>query len=793
IGPRLPILIGTTCTPSVVIRNNSIDPVNNWHDVKIYYQITGANTYYLDSIIEGIEVGNYELYEFTNFEPISPDTVVIKVWCVNSEDENPFNDTISKIVYIAPQFQPVPYFTSFNEEWGKYGDNPPFGGWRIIDCGSEYYKAWNTNDWHRDTIRAGNTLRTVAKVYYSPIENQVESLISPRINCSIPGIYTLSYWHWYRDWSPLTIDSGKVLISNNGGQTWQRITRYTNSSDSGYKIHDITQYASGCSDVRICFLYKARDEWYWCLDDFSVTFILHTPQLIYPPNNHETLATSIEFRWNTVPGATKYIFQIAYDSLFMYIYRSDTITTTSKIETLAPTRYFWRVLAGEPWSSWSEIRSLRIIEPVILRGWHEIKQIPLAPSYKSVKDGARITFSPIDTSIYVIKGNNTSDFYQYKISLDSWIRRSDVAVDTIKARKIKKGSALTYGDSCIYLVKGGTKEFWAFDIQHNTWIRKRDFPTQLKAGTDIVYVPGSRVLDSKFQNGYIYLLKGSDKNFEFWAYSISHDSWIRKKDAPRGPHGKQFKEGSSLVYDPANHRIYALKSQAKVNEFYYYDIAHDSWSTFDSSIVLPLKFSYGAKSTKVKNGALAIVDSIIYAIKGGGVTEFWKFNINQNRWSVLDSIPRKNQNKQSVPKVGACLTSGLGNIYLLKGNNTQEFWVYYPYNNYTDHIRNHIISQTTTTIQSESSTKLANIIFSITPNIVDDKVTVNYSLNGQATVVLTLSDVSGRVLKVLKNSLFEHSGNYCCDIILKDLPSGVYFVNLAISPGPVFHKKLVKK
>ncbi|MEO0132534.1 MAG: choice-of-anchor J domain-containing protein [candidate division WOR-3 bacterium] len=792
VSPKLPILADSTYIPRARVRNNSIEPESSCHTIKVFCQITGNVVEYLDSIIEGVEPGNFSDYNFSSFTPQVPDTVEIKIWCADSRDENPYNDTLRKIVYIAPKFQNMPYYTNFNENWGKYGDNPPYGGWRIIDCGSEYYKEWNTNDWYRDTIRAGNILRTVAKVYYSPIENQVESLISPQLNCSIPGIYTLSYWHWYRDWSPLTIDSGVVLISNNNGQSWHRIVRYTNTSDSGYKIHDISQYASGSPNVRICFLYKARDEWYWCLDDFSVSFILYPPQLISPRHNLETLATQVEFQWRTVPGASRYVFQIAYDSLFGYLFCSETITDTSVTKELPATRYFWRVRAGEPYSNWSEIRSLTIQEPMVLMGWYELKSIPILGGGKPVKDGARMVFSSVDTSIYAIKGNNTVEFYRYKILSDTWIKRKDVAMDSLKARKIRKGSALAYGNLHIYLIKGGTKEFWTYDIINDSWIRKKDFPSQLKAGTDIVYVSGSIKTDNnKIQEDYIYLLKGSDKNFEFWAYSISNDSWIRKSDAPRGPDNKQFKDGSCLVYDANNYRIYALKAQAKVNEFYYYDISGDSWSAYNFLPDLPLRAPYSSKNTKVKNGALAIIDTIIYAIKGGGSTEFWSFNINQGRWVILESIPRKNSSKQSVPKAGASLVAGLGNIYLLKGNNTQEFWIYYPYAHYK--VNDPIQLQLITTVQTEHITKLDNTMLAIRSNIVNNKLTITYSLSNPSAVTLVLYDISGRVVKQIKNSMPANSSNDFIEMDANDIPAGVYFINLTTSSGENFRAKLIKR
>jgi hypothetical protein len=787
-APLLPILADSTYQPVITVRNNSIDNVD-FHPVKLYYQVkTTDSILYCDSIEEGIEIGNFADIYFNPWTVSDPETAEIIVWCHNSEDENPINDTITKEIYIAPKYQSIPYSTDFNENWGHYGDNPPWGGWRIIDEGNEYYKAWNTNDWYRDTIRSYNTLRTVAKVYYSPIENQVEKLISPRLNCSIPGVYTLTYWHWYRDWSPLTIDSGLVLISNNDGQTWQRLTRYTNVSDSGYRLHDITSYVSGHKNVRICFLYKARDEWYWCIDDFGVNFMLYAPELRFPRNNLETLANYMEFQWSSVPGATKYHLQIAYDSLFNYLFTSETLSDTTYGTAIYPETYYWRVRAGEPYSLWSETRRLKITEPIVLRGWYQAKRIPDWPSWKAVKDGGRITYSHYDSTIYALKGNNTNDFFAYKIIADTWCQKPSIGMDSLKKRKIKKGSALTYGESYLYVVKGGSNEFWAYDIINDTWVRKQSFPSQLKAGTDIVYVPAQKE-NSVLQDSRIYLLKGSDKNFEFWAYSISLDTWVRKSDAPRGPKGAPFKDGSGLVFDPANLRIYALKGGT--GEFYFYDILNDTWTTYNETVCLPLRVPYSQRNTKPKTGAsLAIIDSFIYAIKGGN-NEFWRFNINQNVWQAVDSIPKRDP--KDVPKAGAHLTAGLGRIYLLKGNNTREFLVYYPYSgNSSLGNERTLTSSVINSVQSELSGSIQPLSFSVNPQITKEFLTIKYTVKSKEPVYLVIDDILGRRLKILKDEIVSPNTIRTLTLNVKELPKGVFFISL-ITREHTFRKKCIKE
>ncbi|MCX8014910.1 MAG: hypothetical protein N2748_02720, partial [candidate division WOR-3 bacterium] len=80
-------------------------------------------------------------------------------------------------------------------------------------------------------------------------------------------------------------------------------------------------------------------------------------------------------------------------------------------------------------------------------------------------------------------------------------------------------------------------------------------------------------------------------------------------------------------------------------------------------------------------GAIVTAGSEMYAIKGGGNNTFYKYTpaTGEARQLVLDTIPRLH--KKSVPKTGAELTYANGYIYLIKGNNTPEFWRYGPLSN----------------------------------------------------------------------------------------------------------------
>jgi len=81
---------------------------------------------------------------------------------------------------------------------------------------------------------------------------------------------------------------------------------------------------------------------------WSFTTVIGTPSMISPPDSAIGLPTIVTIRWNAVPGAAKYVLQVAVDSPFTQLLISDSgITGTVRdVQGLAAfTRYFWRVRA----------------------------------------------------------------------------------------------------------------------------------------------------------------------------------------------------------------------------------------------------------------------------------------------------------------------------------------------------------------------------------------------------------------------------------------------------------------
>ena len=174
----------------------------------------------------------------------------------------------------------------FEGVWGPYGDVPP-SGWTIIDNGDESPATWNENDWYNYYYSA--TQGQVARVNWLPIENQDEWLITPTLN--IPAeTCSLKFWNDFSQYS--TTDTGYVLGSINNGSTWSdTIAVYITDIVGVNEAYDITSWASGQSQAKIAFNYKAYNDLNWNVDACSVAtyvtyqFDVGVTAILQPPDS----------------------------------------------------------------------------------------------------------------------------------------------------------------------------------------------------------------------------------------------------------------------------------------------------------------------------------------------------------------------------------------------------------------------------------------------------------------------------------------------------------------------------
>jgi hypothetical protein len=316
----------------------------------------------------------------------------------------------------------------------------------------------------------------------------------------------------------------------------------------------------------------------------------------------------------------------------------------------------------------SKVR-VEVLEP---GEWLLRDYVPDGLSEKKVKDGAGLAdFSKDgDYYIYVLKGNKTDEFYLYDIILGTWQQKKSVPYSVENPNKPpRKGTCLLRINDYIYLAKGNkTFEFWKYSITEDTWFQMQDIPRgpsgkYLKGGSALTK---GKIGDKKF----LLLIKGSGTN-EFYAYDTDLNTWIEKVPVPNGRKKTKIKKGSCLADNGED--IYLLKD--KTNELFFYDCDSDTWERLKT---LPF-YGSSTKKKKIKDGSAVAYfkgsHDLIYALKGR-YNEFWCYSVELDSWVEINPMPLQPSNKKV--KAGGALLSMAGRIFALKGNKTNELWIYSP-------------------------------------------------------------------------------------------------------------------
>ncbi|MEO0083953.1 MAG: choice-of-anchor J domain-containing protein [candidate division WOR-3 bacterium] len=109
-----------------------------------------------------------------------------------------------------------------------------------------------------------------------------------------------------------------------------------------------------------------------------------------------------------------------------------------------------------------------------------------------------------------------------------------------------------------------------------------------------------------------------------------------------------------------------------IQSFYIYTVL---WQQKDT---MPSLFSY----RPVKDGGcITALGNKLYALKGNNTQDFYEYDINTNQWVNRSLFPFYTENSNIIKrkvKAGADLVSANNMIFAIKGNNTREFWAYYP-------------------------------------------------------------------------------------------------------------------
>jgi hypothetical protein len=297
-------------------------------------------------------------------------------------------------------------------------------------------------------------------------------------------------------------------------------------------------------------------------------------------------------------------------------------------------------------------------------GWHKMADVSGAT--KPVKSGGALT--SLGDKVYALVGNNTSDLMVYDVNSKTWTKKSDVPISaTGKKKNVKKGASICTDGQYIYVIKGNnTQEFWRYNPATDSW---KEYQVGFSKG-----IKGSSMTFDG--DSFIYVICGSNNNE--WKRFNRYTETFEACNPATLPADK-WKTGSWIVYVPGDTpKIYALRVGGKTNEFYMTTIG-GTW-TNKPEMPLVGSTGKKKKVKEGSAGAYNPSTGKIYALKGGNTLEFFSFNPTNDSWKILEDVGQPEGTPAKRVKGGGALTYSevAGGLFAFVGSGTNEFWFYVP-------------------------------------------------------------------------------------------------------------------
>jgi len=282
--------------------------------------------------------------------------------------------------------------------------------------------------------------------------------------------------------------------------------------------------------------------------------------------------------------------------------------------------------------------------------WSEVSSAPGTFYY-----GASL--KNVDNDLYVIRGTNSTTFYKYDITKDSWL----IPTRGLFGSEFQGTSYLTtnYGADIVkgdgnyfYLTRGNyADDFVRWDSSSGIVTRLANAPVGTYTGSALVY---DSTTNKIYLTGGIYLGK-------FFVYDIATNSWSEEtSDSP--PTDPNY--GASMVYDGSRY-IY-LNRGGNTNSFYRFDTQGSSGAKWSTLANAPATLGYGAE--------LLLNGGYIYTLRGQNYANnpFYRYDINAGTWSD----PAVADLGIDVYNDGFLVDGGDGNFYAARGENDTDFYKY---------------------------------------------------------------------------------------------------------------------
>ncbi len=211
-------------------------------------------------------------------------------------------------------------------------------------------------------------------------------------------------------------------------------------------------------------------------------------------------------------------------------------------------------------------------------------------------------------TLYATFGANTTTAYRFTIATNSWAQ-----IDSLPAAPNANGNLVTYDAvrGRVIGIRGITDaQAWEYDTLLNRWMTPAFPPATLGNGGGAVWVGGESV----------WVQRGT-ATATFYSFNHVRNAWGTMAPLP-----STTTSGADLVMDSRANLLYSLRGGGQ--NLYRYDIGLNSWVTLESP---PM----AAGGTPGNHLAIDLLDSMLYATRGGTDGSVWRYDLARNRWFSL--------------------------------------------------------------------------------------------------------------------------------------------------------------
>ncbi len=285
--------------------------------------------------------------------------------------------------------------------------------------------------------------------------------------------------------------------------------------------------------------------------------------------------------------------------------------------------------------------------------------------------------------IYAVQGESESAFWQYDTSPDSghWsVGTGPDIVTTTNSHPLlfsnySFGADPVYCQSgCMYLLRGGNREFFRYDIALDTWAAGF---ADLPVGYGNVTNGSAMAFDSV--NHDLYLFRGGATTFARYQLGDPGE-WDEAVDTTKNP-WRSVTTGASMIYLDG----YVYATFGGIPEFGRFNTGDGTNGYWDAIL------TQAAQGTNA-DGLIAYVDDTpdspdcddgqvgtrtgcLYVAQGGG-TGFRKWRVGDQQWDTLTTIGNSSGTAYATGNGASMCYDGNENIYIARGGNLTNVYVY---------------------------------------------------------------------------------------------------------------------